>query len=162
MKAIAAMDPNRVIGNKGQIPWHIPNDFKWFKEFTMGKTLVMGKNTFLTLPPLRGRKICVLTNDLSIGFDQDAIRKCDGLYVRRPLTQGGIVDKFDPVDWPDAVVCGGAQTYTLLLPHIDELYMTHVVDEYEGDTYMPDFEHLLPNSSVVREDKNFWVVKYGT
>ena len=64
MKAIAAMDPHRVIGNKGILPWpSIREDFQFFKQFTMGKQLVMGKTTFLSIPPLKGRKICVVTSD---------------------------------------------------------------------------------------------------
>ena len=45
MKAILAMAKNRVIGKNGGLPWHVPNDFKWFKEFTMGKKIIVGKNT---------------------------------------------------------------------------------------------------------------------
>jgi len=56
MKAIIAMAQNRVIGKNNGLPWpSIKEDFKWFKEFTMGKTLIVGKNTFDTLPLLKNR-----------------------------------------------------------------------------------------------------------
>ena len=62
MKAILAMAQNRVIGKNGGLPWpSIKEDFKWFKEFTTGKKLIVGKNTFDTLPMLKNREILVLT-----------------------------------------------------------------------------------------------------
>ena len=62
MKAIIAMAQNRVIGKNGGLPWpNIKEDFKHFKEFTMGKTLIVGKNTFDTLPLLKNRECLVLT-----------------------------------------------------------------------------------------------------
>ena len=63
MKAIVAMDLNRVIGYKGKIPWKISADFQWFKSMTMGKFLVMGNNTFKMVGSLPFRFTFVLTND---------------------------------------------------------------------------------------------------
>ena len=61
-KAIAAMSLNRVIGVGGKIPWHLPEDFKWFKKMTMGNVIVMGRKTFESLgQPLPNRKNIVLT-----------------------------------------------------------------------------------------------------
>ena len=55
IKAIAAMSENRVIGNRGDIPWHLPEDFKWFKKTTMGDILVMGRKTYESIGrPLPG------------------------------------------------------------------------------------------------------------
>ena len=61
-KAIAAMSLNRVIGAGGKIPWHLPEDFKWFKKMTMGNVIVMGRKTFESLgQPLPNRKNLILT-----------------------------------------------------------------------------------------------------
>jgi dihydrofolate reductase len=61
-KAIAAMSQNRVIGDQGKIPWYLPDDFKWFKQMTIGHVIVMGRKTFESLGrPLPGRKNLVLT-----------------------------------------------------------------------------------------------------
>jgi dihydrofolate reductase len=61
-KAIAAMSLNRVIGAGGKIPWHLPDDFRWFKKMTMGNVVVMGRKTFENLgQPLPNRKNMVLT-----------------------------------------------------------------------------------------------------
>ena len=62
-KAIAAMSLNRVIGSGNSIPWHLPEDFEWFKQTTMGHVLVMGRKTFESIGrPLPGRETIVLTS----------------------------------------------------------------------------------------------------
>src|SRR5882762_8039845 len=64
--AIAAMSENRIIGNQGKIPWHIPDDFRWFKHKTMGGTLIMGRKTFQSIgKPLPGRETIVLSHRTS-------------------------------------------------------------------------------------------------
>src|SRR5687767_15381345 len=62
LKAIAAMSENRVIGNGNKIPWHLPDDFKWFKKMTTGNVMVMGRKTFESIgKPLPNRKSLILT-----------------------------------------------------------------------------------------------------
>jgi dihydrofolate reductase len=155
MKAILALAKNRVIGKNGGLPWpSIPNDFKWFKEFTMGKKLIVGKNTFDTLPMLKNREILVLTRrieELSEIPNQYLINKND-------LT-GKIITDVSDLD-PDIIVAGGAKTYVRLLPYITEFYVTHVNGSYEGDTFMPPFEDLFTNKEVVKEFDIHKVIKY--
>jgi len=154
MKAILAMAKNRCIGIEGKIPWHIPNDFRWFKEFTTGKKLIVGKNTFDTLPMLKNREILVLTRrieELSEIPNQYLINKND-------LT-GKIITDVSDLD-PDIIVAGGAKTYVRLLPYITEFYVTHVNGSYEGDTFMPPFEDLFTNKEVVKEFDLHKVIKY--
>lgn len=160
MKAIVAMDQNRGIGFKGAIPWYLPEDLQWFKQFTMGKTLVMGRTTFLGLPRLKGRSICVLTSvENQLDFHLRYAAKCEHLYIRKP--QATSAWGFNPSDWPDAIVCGGAKTYKLLLPFCTDVYVTHVLDEYDSDTYMPPFEDQFPNQEIIREAKDYWIVRYS-
>ena len=154
MKAILAMAKNRCIGIEGKIPWHIPNDFRWFKEFTTGKKLIVGKNTFDTLPMLKNREILVLTRkveELSHISNQYLINKND-------LT-GKIINDVSDLD-PDIIVAGGAKTYVRLLPYITEFYVTHVNGSYDGDTFMPPFEDLFTNKEVVKEFDGHKVIKY--
>ena len=163
MKAIVAMDPNRVIGCEGKIPWHYTEDMKWFKEFTMGRTLVMGWNTYQSLPvKLKGRKICVLSREWtpSLAFSHEP--KADDVYFRYPPTRKdpSVMDVFDPTEWSDAIVTGGAKTYILLLPHITEMYVTHIAKDYEGDTYMPEFENQFSHIETIRESNDFSIIKY--
>ena len=156
MKAILALAKNRVIGKNGGLPWpSIPNDFKWFKEFTMGKKLIVGKNTFDTLPMLKNREILVLTRrieELSEIPNQYLINKND-------LT-GKIITDVSDLD-PDIIVAGGAKTYVRLLPYITEFYVTHVNGSYEGDTFMPPFEDLFTNKEVVKEFDLHKIIKYS-
>jgi dihydrofolate reductase len=156
MKAILAMAKNRVIGKNGGLPWpSIKNDFIWFKEFTTGKKLIVGKNTFDTLPMLKNREILVLTRrveELSDIPNQYLINKND-------LT-GKIVTDVSDLD-PDIIVAGGAKTYVRLLPYITEFYVTHVNGSYDGDTFMPPFEDLFTNKEVVKEFDGHKVIKYS-
>ena len=156
MKAIIAMAKNRVIGKDGGLPWSpIKNDFIWFKEFTTGKKLIVGKNTFDTLPMLKNREIFVLTRrieELSEIPNQYLINKND-------LT-GKIISDVSDLD-SDIIVAGGAKTYVRLLPYITEFYVTHVNGSYEGDTFMPPFEDLFTNKEVVKEFDGHKVIKYS-
>jgi dihydrofolate reductase len=156
MKAILAMAKNRVIGKDGGLPWSsIKEDFKWFKEFTTGKKLIVGKNTFDTLPMLKNREIFVLTRrieELSEIPNQYLINKND-------LT-GKIISDVSDLD-SDIIVAGGAKTYVRLLPYITEFYVTHVNGSYEGDTFMPPFEDLFTNKEVVKEFDGHKVIKYS-
>ena len=157
------MDPQRVIGYHGGIPWHYKDDMKWFKEFTMGKTLLMGWNTYQSLPVrLNGRQIVVLTHSWHPSLAFNHVPKADAVYFRYPPDHKNpyVMDVFDPKDWPDVIVAGGAKTYMMMLPYITEMYVTHLTDEFEGDTYMPEFETLLPRQEIVREHKDFMVVKH--
>jgi len=156
MKAILAMAKNRVIGKDGGLPWpSIKNDFIWFKEFTTGKKLIVGKNTFDTLPMLKNREIFVLTRrieELSEIPNQYLINKND-------LT-GKIISDVSDLD-SDIIVAGGAKTYVRLLPYITEFYVTHVNGTYDGDTFMPPFEDLFTNKEVVKEFDGHKVIKYS-
>jgi len=155
MKAILAMAKNRVIGNNGKLPWpSIKEDFKWFKEFTTGKKLIVGKNTFDTLPMLKNREILVLTRrveELSHISNQYLINKND-------LT-GKIISDVSDLN-PDIIVAGGAKTYVRLLPHITEFYVTHVYGNYEGNVFMPPFEDLFTHQEVVKEFDRHKVIVY--
>ena len=155
MKAIVAMCRNRVIGINDKLPWPpIKEDFKWFKEFTTGKKLIVGKNTFDTLPMLKNREILVLTRrveELSHISNQYLINKND-------LT-GKIISDVSDLN-PDIIVAGGAKTYVRLLPHITEFYVTHVYGNYEGDTFMPPFEDLFTHQEVVKEFDRHKVIVY--
>ena len=82
-KAIAAMSLNRVIGNGLEIPWHLPEDFKWFKQTTMGQVLVMGRRTFDSIGrALPGRETMVLTRGDFSHPDVTVIRSLDEVAPR--------------------------------------------------------------------------------
>ena len=161
MKAIAAMSTNRCIGKEGKIPWYSPNDFKWFKEFTTGKKLLMGKNTFDTLPLLKNRECYVIVKgdpEIDSYVKNQYIVNNSGLTAKVVNLNDLYLMELDKD--PNLIVSGGAKTYNRLLPYIDEFYMTHISGIYEGDTYMPPFEHLYNKQEIVKEFDGHKVVKY--
>ena len=158
MKAILAIAKNRVIGKSGGLPWPpIKEDFKWFKEFTMGKKLIVGKNTFDTLPMLKNREILVLTRKV-----EELSHITNQYIVNNNGLSGKIINDLSDLNTdPDIIVAGGAKTYVRLLPYITEFYVTHVNGSYEGDTFMPPFEDLFTQQEVVKEFDGHKVVKYN-
>src|SRR5512139_2789980 len=102
-KAIAAMSLNRVIGRNNQIPWHLPDDFAWFKQMTTGQIVVMGRKTFLSLgKPLPHRQTIVLSRS---GFQYPGVRSI------------GALEEIDLArETRDVFICGGAQLYAAALP----------------------------------------------
>ena len=126
-KAIAAMAENRIIGNAGDIPWHLPDDFKWFKKTTMGGILVMGRKTYESIgKALPGRDTYVLSR---------TPREIPGVHS---FTDLEILDHLDTnkTIW----IAGGAEIYELMLPRCEELYLSRVHRICEGDTHFPHFE----------------------
>lgn len=147
LKAIAAMSLNRVIGNGGQIPWHLPEDFKWFKQVTMGGTLVMGRKTFESIGrPLPGRTTLVLSR---AGFNHPQVSVATSLddLATRPLPE--------PI-----FICGGAEIYRQALPLCTELYLTLVKREVEGDAFFPPFEDRFALVDELRDTPEFKILRY--
>ena len=156
-----AMSENRCIGKENKIPWYVPNDFKWFKEFTMGKKLIVGKTTFNTLPFLKNRECLVLTRKVD-GIDAYITNQY--LVNNNAMTGQMItmedVESYSQFRKDDLIVAGGAKTYVKLLPYITEFYVTHINGNYDGDTFMPEFEHLFAHQEVVKEFDGHKVIVY--
>jgi dihydrofolate reductase len=149
-KAIAAMSENRVIGNAGKIPWHLPDDFKWFKELTAGHVLIMGRKTFVSIgKPLPNRTTIVLSRSEFLH---------PGVTVASDLRQ---VDFSAPEFAGKKVfVCGGAQIYQQLLPSCSDLYLTLVKRVVEGDAFFPEFEEKFKLAEVIRDVPDFKILRY--
>ena len=139
---IAAVSDNLVIGKSNKLPWHLPADLKHFKELTTGHVVIMGKRTFQSLPngPLLNRKNIVLTSIMSEGvnkgfFEADSIE--DALELCENEEQVFII--------------GGGAVYRQVIDKADNLYLTWVHDEFQGDAYFPkiDFKNW---KEVERED----------
>ncbi len=142
-----AMAENRVIGNAGTIPWHLPEDFKFFKATTMGHAILMGRKTYESIgKPLPGRENIVLSRTMPETTGVTVIRSLDDLK--------------EPNDGRDLFVIGGEEIYRLLLPRIQELYVTKVPRVIEGDTYFPDFESQFNTGTKVLETNDFAVWRY--
>jgi dihydrofolate reductase len=150
MKAIAAMSLNRVIGAGNKIPWHLPEDFKWFKQTTTGHILVMGRKTFESIGrPLPNRTTLVLTRS------PDPIPGVQTLADLSQLTEGN-----PAYAGREIFICGGAQVYAQALPLCSDLYLTLVNRVVEGDTFFPPFEDQFELDSEVLTRPEFKVLHY--
>ena len=148
MIAVAAMAANRVIGDRGGIPWHLPEDLRWFKELTMGGTLLMGRVTFESIgKPLPGRQTIVMSR-------RDGL-EIPGVRVIRDLSGLASV----PVEG-EVFVVGGAEVYRVALPYCRDLYLTELRREVPGDRKFPVFEEIFRFSAVLRETPEMRIVHY--
>ena len=147
-KAIAAMSLNRVIGRDNQIPWHLPEDFRWFKQTTLGHVLVMGRRTFESIGrPLPGRETILLSR---AGFTHPGVRVL--------ATLDGLPPADDPREW---FICGGADIYRQTLPRCSDLFLTLVKREITGgDAFFPPFEEMFELTSRLREAPEFDILHY--
>ena len=183
-KAIAAMSENRVIGNGNAIPWHLPEDFKWFKQMTMGNVMVVGRKTFESLGrPLPSRKNLVLTRHPQrlIKTHPEIFGQYHewrgGKYLKRPYqfhfsklgekTETEIfvfksLETLDPDEFStDIFICGGAEIYQQALPRCSDLYLTVVKREIEGgDAFFPPFEDKFQLVAELRDDPAFKILHY--
>lgn len=153
LSIIAALAHNNVIGHGNTIPWRIPEDMKRFKEATVGKTVLMGRKTWESLPekfrPLPGRKNVVITRQENFSFPagvfhfanmEDALRAC--------------ADE-------DAMVIGGAEIYRQTMPLADALLITRVDQDVPGDAFFPEIDPAVWKETQREEYNGYSFVKYA-
>ena len=143
MIAIVARSENGVIGKDGGLPWHCKGDLQFFKRTTMDRKIVVGRTTYEGLPPLKGRDIFVLTRNPNARFKNAAAVS-------------------NPADIPaDAIVCGGAAIYDLMIPLCDRLLVTTVKKTVEGDTFFNSqwLEGFEPEKTMEETDE-YSIVSY--
>lgn len=153
---IVAKGKNHVIGKDNQLIWHLPNDLKYFKERTMGHTIVMGRNTLESLPfLLPGREHWVITNNRQYESPYEDVRVFHS--IEEVLTA-------IPMD--QEVFCiGGAQIFKSMLPYVDRLYVTEIDEYFEGDVWFPPipetFKKVQSIAGVV-DEKNIYPHRFDT
>ncbi len=126
---IVAASANGVIGVDGELPWHLPDDFRFFKQVTMGKPIVMGRRTWESIGrPLPGRQNIVITRQS--GFEAPGASVVDS-----PEAAVEAVNDADEV-----MIIGGGEIYRRFLPMADRVYLTRVDADIEGDTFFPALE----------------------
>jgi len=150
LKAIAAMSLNRAIGIRNTIPWHLPEDFKWFKKMTTGHVIVMGRKTFESIgKPLPNRTTVVLTrSQLSL--------PC----VKTISNLSQLAETEEEFSGREIFICGGAQVYAQALPLCSDLYLTVVQRNVEGDTFFPPFEDRFKMVETVMETPEFKILHF--
>ncbi len=126
---IAAIAPHRVIGRNGTLPWHIPEDLARFQQLTTGHALLMGRKTYESLgKPLPRRRTAVLTSKL-----MDGVEAYSSLQAAVEALKGE----------ESVFIAGGGEVYTQTLTLADELYLTILETEINGDTFFPEYEEYL-------------------
>ncbi len=131
---IAAMAKNRVIGNNNQLPWSLPEDLKFFKKMTLGKTMIMGRKTFESLPGHLPNRDHIVISRNSFVSDEKDVR-----FVRSLDEALAAAKKLSPQRGDDVFVIGGAEIYRLCLEIADKIYLTVIDRDYEGDAFFPEF-----------------------
>lgn len=121
---LLALDRNNLIGKDNSLPWHLPADLKYFKETTMGKTIVMGRKTYESIgKPLPGRKNIVLTRDLNYKAEG-----CSVVHSPEDVLKGEQLGD-------EIFVIGGDAVFKAFEPYVSRLYLTKIDYEFDGDTY---------------------------
>ena len=152
---IAAMDKNRLIGSNNGLPWHLPADFKHFKEVTMGKPVIMGRKTFESIGrPLPGRKNIVISRT---GF------VANGVVSARSIDEA----LSEVSDAEEVMIIGGANIYEQMINRANCMYLTHVLASCEGDAWFPEFDtgqwDITEEQFVEADEKNnfsFNIISY--
>lgn len=124
---IVAYGKNRVIGNKGCIPWRIKGEQRRFKELTTGNVVVMGRRSYEEIGrPLPNRMTYVVSRTKN--FDQEGVK-----------TVSSIQEAIDLAGDKSVYISGGAGIYKEAMPYVEKMYITEVDLEPEGDTFFPEF-----------------------
>ena len=141
------MSENHVIGNRGDIPWHLPEDFKWFKKTTMGDILVMGRKTYESIGrPLPGRDTYVLSRtprDIAGVHSFTDLEALDHLKTSKTI-------------W----IAGGGEIYKQMLGKCSELYLTRVHRSVAGDAFFPKFESDFQLDSIMEKNDDFSIERW--
>jgi dihydrofolate reductase len=142
------MDENRVIGKNNQLPWHLPEDLKFFKRVTMGHPVAMGRKTHESIGRiLPGRENIIITRNRELTYE--------GCTVINSIKDFISYCKEKDVE---VFVIGGAEIFKELLAVVDRLYITMIYEKFEGDTFFPDFSltdfELVLQESGIYDEKN--------
>lgn len=139
---VAAVGKNNELGRGNDLIWHIKEDLKNFKDLTMGKYIVMGKNTYESLPRhLEGRKYVVLSSSLDNIDNGILFKDFDKLLE--------FVNNLDE----EVMIIGGARIYKLFLPYATKLYLTEIDSEEKADVYFPKFNKDNYTRNVVSSNE---------
>lgn len=135
LSIVVATARNGVIGKNNQLPWHLPQDLRYFKEKTTGKPVIMGRKTFESIGrPLPNRTNIVVTRNPD--WQHDNIVVCENLAnaieeAKKVLSRGDNISA-------EAMIIGGAEIYKAALPLVDRIYLTLINRDVSGDAWFPE------------------------
>ena len=149
LSLLVAAGENHVIGKNNQLPWHLPNDLKYFKNQTWGMPILMGRKTFESIgKPLLGRKSIVITRSNNWTYDEvdvvhsieEAIKKAEGYGVK------------------EIFVIGGAEIFRTSFSTADRIYLTRIHHQFDGDAFFPELQekewNLVKQRFCKADEKN--------
>lgn len=144
-----AMDKNQLIGKDNDLPWYIPNDFKFFKETTWDETIIMGRKTFESFgKPLPNRKHIILTSR-----EEYEVDGCEVIHSIDEIIK--LNQTYPEKEW---FVIGGGVLFEAMLPYADRMYMTYIDHAFKGDAYFPSYEEadwrLVEETKGAKDEKN--------
>ena len=146
LSMIACVGKNLELGKNNDLIWHLPNDLKYFKKTTDGCVVVMGKNTFKSLPGvLKNRKNIVLT------FPDDLEELPEEVEIFHSISE--FLETYK--DYQEEIfIIGGASIYRQFLPYAKTLYLTEVEGSADADVYFPEFDKSLYEKEIVLENSD--------
>ena len=157
LSIIVAIAKNNVIGKDNKLIWHIPEDLKRFKRITTGKTIIMGRNTFLSLGRvLPERKHVVLTHLQETVSDNEQVKTVYSLDDLKEYIEND----------EENFVIGGAMMYKTLMPYANKMYITEIDQEFNGDVYFPEINKNewkeVERTPGLTDEKNPYKYSYVT
>lgn len=143
---VVATDKNNLIGTDttaNHIPWHNKEDFQHFRSLTLGKTILMGKNTYEAIgKPLPKRHTIVLSFEMLHDLPENV--SCETNLEK-------VINEYREKN-EDLYICGGASVYKSALPYCDRMIISRIPGDYEGNVWFPDFTDLYElESSEAKE-----------
>ena len=149
LSLLVAADENNVIGKDNQLPWHLPNDLKYFKNQTWAMPILMGRKTFESIgKPLQGRKSIVVTRNKEW--------KHDGVEVVHSVAQA--IEKAKEFGVKEIFVIGGAEIFQTAFEQANRVYLTRIHNQFDGDAYFPNVSEkdwsLVQSRFCAADEKN--------
>jgi dihydrofolate reductase len=151
LSIIVAASSNNVIGKDNKLPWHLPEDLKYFKNTTWAMPVVMGRKTYESIgKPLSGRINIVITRNKDL--------KIDGVEAVQSLNEAMEIAGKHKVK--EVFIIGGAEIFNTSLPLVSRIYLTRIHSEIDGDVFFPVFNKenwlLVKNKDCEPDEKNIF------
>ena len=152
---IAAAAENNALGKNNDLLWHLPDDFKRFKQMTTNHYIIMGRKTFESFPrPLPNRTHVVITRQPEYCYENVIVVE-------------GLTEAFACVPYgEDSFIIGGGEIYKLALPFVDKIELTRIHAQFEADTYFPELDskewELTDKQYHPKDDKHLYDFTYET
>ncbi|PSJ43982.1 type 3 dihydrofolate reductase [Zobellella endophytica] len=152
LSLIVAMTRERVIGRENRMPWHLPGDLAYFKRTTLGKPVLMGRNTFASIgKPLPGRRNVIISRTLDEAPAGTEVVASPAEALRLLAAE------------EEVMVIGGGQLYRALMPLASRLYLTRIDTSLAGDTYFPEVGEewrLVSEQQLPADERNAYACRF--